>query len=152
MSLALKKALVEKYGGFSDKRIKRLETGKTFIVDDRSGGDEGSAGLYSTFCMVFATVKGQDEVEVLLHGNVPASAEVKAWFATHGSLDNRSGTFVVKPESAGLLLELAKVLRRITAPGKTYSVPSYKYVVPRTAESLERLGAVLTSFAKSKGS
>jgi len=46
----LKKALFEAYGGFADKRIKKLESGSIFVVDDRSDGDRGADGkLYGYF-------------------------------------------------------------------------------------------------------
>jgi len=142
---------VNGYGGFADKRIKRLETGKTFIIDDRSPSDEGADGLYSYFCTVFATVIGDDEVEVHLYGNVPVNAAVEAWFSKHGTLDGRSGKFTVNSANAGLPGDLAKAMRGITAPGTKYTVASYKYVVPRTVGTLERLGALLESYAGSKG-
>ena len=41
MSL-LKQTLLDTYGGFADKRIKKIETGKTFIADDRGPGDYGA--------------------------------------------------------------------------------------------------------------
>jgi hypothetical protein len=31
----LKQVLLETYGTFADKRIKKIESGKTFIADDR---------------------------------------------------------------------------------------------------------------------
>lgn len=48
MSTALKKHLFDAYKGFSDKRIKNLNKGNTFIIDDRSPKDiDSKGGLYS---------------------------------------------------------------------------------------------------------
>jgi hypothetical protein len=52
--------------------------------------------------------------------------------------------FQVTRGSQLLLSELAQAIRAIVAAGAPrYSVPSYKYVCPRTAASLERLKAAL---------
>lgn len=152
---SLKQVLFEAYGGFADKRIKRLDKGSTFIVDDRSEDDLGAnQRLYSYFCMIFAKVTPDDRtsagdiVTVTLNGNVPTSAGVQAWVTEHRA-EYRTAplssflTFRVGRGEQAKLRSLAKSIRAITGSGARYGVKSYKYVCPRTAASLEKLAGVL---------
>lgn len=150
--LNLKKHLFDAYGGFADKRIKKLTSGATFIVDDRGSGDVGAdRQLYSYFCMVFADVIDATTVEVRLSGNVPLSPAVKAWVKNdtasmlseqpyHSNLAVR-----VQLGDEDRLDELAELIASITR--KKYDVPSYKYVCPRTSDTLRRLADVLRDFS-----
>jgi hypothetical protein len=147
----LKKVLYEAYDGFADKRIKKLEKGFKFIVDDRDQSDFGAdKQLFPYFCMIFADVSAPDQVKVSLLGNVPDGRSVQDWLARHPSatvhaspIGQKHFEIVVTPPTLATLLDLAQALRAITAPGRRYSVITYKYVCPRTARSLERLVAVL---------
>jgi hypothetical protein len=140
----LKKSLFAAYDGFADKRIKNLSKGSTFIVDDRTQGDYAAdKTLFLWFCSVFVDVIAEDEVSVRLAGGVPAGPSVNAWIKANGGALNSAPTkvlpFSVKKGSESILLSLAAAFEAIVAPGKTYSVTSYKYVCPRTAQSLKRL-------------
>lgn len=152
---SLKKKLFDEYGGFADKRIKKLEKGSTFIVDDRTEDDIGAnRQLYSYFCMVFAKIgpeagmTADESVTVTLNGSVPMSAGVQAWISANEA-SYRTGplggilTFPVAKGEETRLRSLAKSIRAITAAGARYDVKSYKYVCPRTANTLERLASVL---------
>jgi hypothetical protein len=150
MSL-LKQTLLDTYGGFADKRIKKIETGKTFIADDRGPGDYGAdKDLLSYFCMVFVTVLNEDSIKVGLYRNVPISEGVRQWASKVGSTLN-AGTGMngsleleVRNGEQGKLLELAQAIEAIVRPGAPrYQVASYKYVCPRTADSLRRLHSAL---------
>lgn len=147
-ALHLKKALYEEYEGFSDKRIKRLERGSLFIVDDRSHADQGADGkLFLWFCLLFTEVVSETAVKVILRGGVPSGATVKAWIEENKSaLKVTSGgqlSFTIKPGQEGKLVELADAVAAIVAPGRGYGSKAYKYVCPRTAESLKRLAQTL---------
>lgn len=148
-SLQLKQYLFEEYGGFADRRIKRLEKGYSFIVDDRNEEDVGANGqLYSYFCMIFAKVRAGDQVGLTLHGNVPLSPAIHTWIKTTGAAYSESAFgkslgLQVKVGEQNRLIELAKHVRAVVAPGARYDVASYKYVCPRTAQALERLAGLL---------
>ena len=147
--LRLKKVLYSEYGGFADKRVKRLERGSTFIADDRSRADEGADGrLFSWFCLIFVEVVSATTVKVVLSGGVPTGTSVNAWIAKNKSalkIASESGlTFMVQQGQEGKLIELADAFAAIVAPGKSYTVKAYKYVAPRTARSLNRLAQTLT--------
>jgi hypothetical protein len=146
----LKRTLFDEYNGFADKRIKNLDRGNRFIVDDRVESDVGAdRKLLSYFCMIFAEVLSETEVRVLLHGNVPVGERVRKWISAHGGDMQDTGlreslTFTVTKDRLGILGELAEAVESIVAPGAPrYEVKSYKYVCPRTAHSLRRLKQTL---------
>ena len=145
----LKRALLDEYGTFADRRIKRLETGHLFIVDDRTPQDfAADRNLYPWFCSIHVDVVNESEVQVLLRGDVPIGPRVNRWIESTGAkyATDYSSTleFSVRQGQQEMLSRLASAIRSITAPGAPrYSVPSYKYVCPRTAASLERLKSVL---------
>jgi hypothetical protein len=146
-STALKQALLKEYGSFSDKRIKNIEKGSKFTVDDRSAGGMASDGNpFGWFCTVVAEVVDAYTVRVSLNHSVPQGQTVTAWAAANGiALSDRMLEFSVTPASVGLLTTLAAAFRGIVSPGATrYNVPHYKYACPRTAETLERLARTLT--------
>ena len=149
----LKSHLLKAYGGFADKRIKNLDKGNCFIADDRSRTDfAADKNLYPWFCKIFVSVVAPAVVEVLLAGNVPSGGEVSAWVAKHKarlrSNSKDSMTISVSSDEEVCLEELAEAFRSIVRPGAPrYKEPSYKYVCPRTAQSLEKLAGILREFS-----
>lgn len=144
----LKKTLYDAFGGFADKRIKNLDRGDTFIIDDRSSTDIGAdKQLYSYFCLMFATVLDETHLQVMLRGNIPRNEEVDAWLKANNAeimeTPQTSATFIVESGSQSNLLGLADAIASIVAPGKRYPIANYKYVCPRTPGSLERLKSAL---------
>lgn len=142
-SNALKQSLVDAYGGFADKRIKKLESGSLFHVDGRSAGDyDARKQLYLWFCTVTVTVKSGEEVVVQVGSAIPKNAAVEHWLAANqvpGEYD-RMGIVIKKGEQAKLL-ELAEHVASVIK--KRYTVKAYKYVAPNTAAALMHLKKVL---------
>lgn len=146
----LKRILFDAYGGFADKRYKNLDKSSTFIIDDRNESDVGADGsLYSYFCCVFADVKSNQEVVVTLVGNIPIGKRVNSWLKEQDleiktlSIQSRLAITVAEGEQSKLK-DLAAAIRSIVAPGSPrYSVANYKYVCPRTANSLTRFAELL---------
>jgi hypothetical protein len=146
----LKKALFDEYDGFADKRIKKLESGATFIIDDRTSGDHGAdKRLFGWFCSIFADVESSTEVTVRLIGGVPINSSIKKWAQNNSYVlvegDYPSLTFSLQKSQIEKLLDLATLIEQIVAPGVRYSEAAYKYVCPRTANSLRRLHSSLCS-------
>lgn len=143
----LKRILFVEYGGFADKRIKKLENGKRFIVDDRSDRDIAADGnLYPWFCMIFIEVGNTAEaVDLIFSGDIPISTTVESWFADHAAVrqGDRGRIVTLHRGQQGNLTGLAAAFRQIVSPNRRYPKPSYKYVCPRTAGSLDRLRRVL---------
>jgi hypothetical protein len=142
----LKQAFLDTYGHFADRRIKNIDRGSVFIVDDRGPRDFGAdRQLYLWFCQILAEVVDQDTVTIKMGGDVPEGASVATWFAAHDAEKTHFGVqFVIRRGGQAELTALASAFRSIVAPGKRYPVPSYKYVCPRVAASLDRLQGVLT--------
>jgi hypothetical protein len=147
---ALKKRMFDEYGGFADKRIKNLDKGQTFLVDDRQPSDFGAdRGLYSYFCSIFAEVLTDDRVQIFLAGNVPVSKNVDEWAAKYQAQQSDGISrlsFIVERGNEFIINELAERIAAIVAAGKRYGTPNYKYVCPRTANSLLRLSGVLSAY------
>jgi hypothetical protein len=142
---ALKQALFDAYGGFADKRVKNLDKGRLFVIDDRTEGDEDAAGkLFLWFCQIFAEVIDQDTVKITMRGDVPDGPLVAKWFAENEAERSNFGQeMVVRRGEEQRLAELSAAFRAIVRPGARYQVKSYKYVCPRVARSVDKLRQIL---------
>ncbi len=148
-NIKLKSHLFEEYGGFADKRIKNLSKSNRFIVDDRDKQCDYGANneLYSWFCPIIIEVNEDSSIQVLLF-NFPTSRKILGWINAGNAIIQDSTCLVITVglQETSLLREYASYVSDIVKPGNTYSVPSYKYVCPRTAQSLCRLVDVLEEF------
>lgn len=148
MSIELKMFLLSRYESFADKRLKNVARGNGFIIDSRSDGGEGStrSHLY-TFCSMYLDVISNRSVGIRLSGNVPQSKSV-AQLADKLDAESvpNSLSITVTPESLSTFRNFANSIAAIAAPGKRYSVPSYKYVCPLTARYLIRVAQYLEEF------
>jgi len=147
---ALKQALFDQYGGFADKRYKKLSSSDVFAIDGRSPADLAADGkFYGWFCLMFADTSDEPVIRVRLLKNVPDSPEVQTWIARHQAIYTYSPQeildFKVAPNEQYKLLELAAAFEAIVKPGRRYSTPAYKYVCPRLGQSLRLLEQVLSS-------
>lgn len=146
--LELKGLLVDAYGGFADKRYKKVENDATFIVDDRGRGDYDARGLlFLWFCQMFAFVDEADSVQLRLINGVPQSDAVSQWYAEHGADEQTSSSLYtveidVTPDNIDDLPDLASRFAAIIK--RRYDERAYKYVVPRTCDSLMRFHGVLS--------
>ena len=141
---ALQKALYDEYR-LDPHGLPKRGNGRLFIVDARGLGDFAANGdLYSFFCSIHVEVLNNDEIKVTLAGNIPDGSRVREWQTRHSLIRDPFLEFAVKRKEQGMLGELASAMLSIVERGAPrYSVPSYKYVCPRTASCLERLKAVL---------
>lgn len=143
---SLKQALHDEYN--RDRRPKSPPSHSRFCVDGRGPSDIGSdKSVYGSFCEMFADATNDPIVAVSLIGNVPIGPEVEAWMKANGASIKQTPQhrleFSLALGEERKLLELAKAIEVITS--RRYDTPSYKYACPRTAQSLRRLAAVLTS-------
>lgn len=139
----LKQVLFDAYDGFADKRIKSLERDAPFIVDDRTEGDKDARGrLFLWFCQMFVEVISETEVHLSFYGGTPRGPEVNSWLdARKLDVGKPGDTISITPQSVDGLSDLAASFQKIVT--RRYDTPAYKYVVPRTANSLRRLQEVL---------
>ena len=82
MSRILKQRLLAAYGNFSDKRIKNVDKGSIFILDNRSEGER----LNMAFCQVFLNVTGENEFKLIFSGNLPYDKQVQKRFDECGGV------------------------------------------------------------------
>ena len=148
MSHALKTHLFGKYGSFADKRIKKIDKGRSFIGDSRdSGGIASDGSLYGWFCGILVNIDSDDEARVTLSGNIPKSTAVSPIMTElGGAIGAPRVELRIRRESLPLLRNLAAEIDAIVAPGKRYATPSYKYMCPRTGSSLRELATYLEEF------
>jgi hypothetical protein len=141
----VKRTFLQEYEHFADKRIKNLDKGNLFIVDDRGPGDFGAdRDLYSWFCLMFAEVTSHDSIQIKLSRNVPQGESVKEWCSRNNvKMTDRGMDFELRPGTQNKLAHLAEAFRSIVQPGARYEVSNYKYVCPRVAAALVRLQSVL---------
>jgi hypothetical protein len=142
---SLKQKLVDSYGGFADRRIKKLESGSWFEVDSRSARDYGAdKKLFGWFCTINVEVVSGEEVIVVIGSALPTNADVQRWMQRHqvptGRYE-RPGIIVRHGEQAKLT-ELAGLVDQIVK--RPYAVKAYKFVVPATSQALRRLDSVLS--------
>jgi hypothetical protein len=124
-------------------------------IDDRDAGD-----VYPAFCQIIVTVPdtadGLFSLELL---HPPHDAEVEELITDKGG---RAGQLAagpcgppvsfhihIRPKDAPFLRQLARAVRRVIGRGRSYADPNWKWLVPRTAASLERLAQHLDEFRRS---
>jgi hypothetical protein len=149
MSRRLKRLLLAEYGSFADRRIKNIDKGNTFIVDDRNPNEANSSGDFNySVPFIFVRVLDDEKVELLLTHNVPVNDKVKTL------IDGRGGsistgrvenlTVIIPAKDAKFVRLLSRNIEAITQRGAPrYPVPSWKYSVPRIVKCLDRLAGVL---------
>lgn len=143
----LKTTLLTEYGVFSDKRIKNIDKGSRFIVDDRDKYPSfGSGGEpFGWFCQMFADVEDADAVLLTIRGPLPKSDHVQEWIDVNEMRESSNHySITLTPKNVENLCQLAEALRAIVANGATYDTASHKYVCPRVASCLERLSRTLS--------
>lgn len=139
----VKQTFIDAYGGFADRRIKKLESGSFFHVDGRSSGDyDARKQLFLWFCTVTARVKSGEEVIVNVGSAIPKNAAVEKWLLENQVLSEYNlPAIVIKKGEQGKLVELAGLVASVIK--KPYPVKAYKYVAPNTASALNHLKTVL---------
>ncbi len=118
----LKRVLYDEYGGFADKRIKKLEKGKRFFVDSRvtNFGLASDGSPYSWFCLIELEVLDEHSVSVQLGPFFPTGKQIDdqitAWL-TRNNLSIREPRYlhslvlIIDTSKLHLLEELAALIR-----------------------------------------
>ena len=118
-------------------------------IDDR-GRDDISSG----FCRMSVLIadKSNDGFTLYLW-NPPLDDEVAELIETHGGKVTGSRPEVeveiaLLTKEVALIRTLAKAFRRIVGRGGRYPVPNWKWICPRTADSLDRLADRLMEYRR----
>lgn len=135
MSRPLKKHLFKAYGGFGDKRIKNLDKGKSFIIDNRA-----HEAMNTAFCMIFAEVVGDDQFSLTFQGNFPYNDKVKELIKSKGGkfssgIDTRARIGPLTIADIGFVQTLSNAIKSVTS--RPYEQKSWKYSTIRVSGSLE---------------
>ena len=123
-------------------------------VNPISLDDYNSKDCYQGFCHINAWRHAQpDTIKLVMH-NAPYDPTVLELVEQHhGTIQaGPEGKIITLPltaKDAPLVRKLAKVIRKITGRGRSYSDRNLKWICPRTAASLERLAKHLLAFSRS---
>lgn len=114
--------------------------------------DWGPSDVPTLCCQISVEVRRNDSFRLTLH-NPPLSDEVRAVVGRCGGRVTEHPTTVIEldfpsPRSARAVRELAAAVRGVTARGRRYPNPNWKWVAPRTADSLLRFARLLTEAAR----
>jgi hypothetical protein len=113
-------------------------------IDDRQESD-----VYPGFCEIHVSVQDPDGSSVLLElSPAPHNAEVCEVVERHGGQVTHAPLGVsvrlsVGPKDARRVRDLARAIRRVIGRGQRYPDPNWKWLCPRTANSLERFARLL---------
>lgn len=121
---------------------------RTVKIDDRTTGDTSYC-----FCDIEVTHSVNTVTLVLTLWRPPLNGEVEAVVRQSGgqSRETPLGTVVtipIGPKDGPCVRRLAKAIRRVTRRGERYLARDWKWVAPRTADSLKRLAANLDEFRR----
>lgn len=113
-------------------------------VDDRDGGD-----IYPGFCDIHLEMSAPEaEVFRLILDNVPFNDEVKSVATALGGAwkSTRTGERLVLElsvtDAEEEIIWLAQAIRNVVGRGKRYPDRNWKWIAPRTANSLKRLASI----------
>jgi hypothetical protein len=145
MSLALRRFLFERYNGFGDKRIRNVTLDRAIKIDDQSNDDRHDA-----FCGIFVSVHDADRFTLSLTNNCPLNDGIVADVTTRGGQVRRESYPSLDVELSAddpvFVHGLAGSIRQLVAPGRRYATPNWKWVCPRTADSLDRFAHALCEY------
>lgn len=142
----LKKHLFNNYGGFSDKRIKDLKKSSRFKIDDF-----GQQDTSERFCHIFVDVIDNTTNFVLcLANNAPISPEIEELISSNGgelTQAIRNHIYIqLTPRDHEFVKLFASEIRKLVSPDREYEDSNWKWLCPRTAESLRRFAKVLERY------
>lgn len=121
------------------------DPGPSFRIDDRQERD-----VYPGFCEIHITVQDPEGSSALLElSPAPHNLEVCEVVERHGGRVTQGPLGVtirltLSHGAAGCVRELARAIRRVTRRGQRYPDPNWKWICPRTADSLARFADALT--------
>lgn len=145
----LRALLFDAYGGFADRRYKKLKWNERFAVLDT-----GDYDAPSRFCYVNTWANDDDSLRLELVGNVPISEDLEDFISSRsGTLDEWENEYEEERraveltfeagDAAGAVRELAGTVENVVGPGRSYDDPNWKWVAPRVGEALRGLADVV---------
>jgi hypothetical protein len=154
MSAALNEFLRNAYGGFADKRFTRLEFDRPVRINEQTY--ELNPHIH---CRLFVRVQPNERFILSLSGNLPWSKDVAAVTGALGAekaSDERPRHIEVELDvsdaTIAALRQLARAVEGVTAPGRRYDTPSWKFASKEVSGDLRRLARTLKEFRASSAS
>lgn len=142
--MQLPEFLCQKYG----RKVPLKPNEKVSIaVDDRDKDD-----VYQGFCSI--CIDAESPVTDMLQLQLdypPVDEDVQVTVNEAEGTWKMDGVHLTLPityKSAPMLRKLAKTIRRVVGRGKKYSERNWKWIAPRTANSLERLAGYLAEYRR----
>jgi len=147
MSLRLKRFLFSNYGGFADKRVKDITKDYSFKIDDQSEDD-----IHERFCGISVRVTQDNRFILSLSNNAPINRNIKRLVESKGgevrTINGYSHIEVgLSVTDVAFIRELSSMIKDLVAPGRRYKDQNWKWLCPRTAESLDNFANVLYDYS-----
>ncbi len=140
-----KKYLFDAYGGFGDKRVKDITKDYSFKIDDQDTDDK-----HEYFCGIFVKVIEGSKFELHLTNNAPFNSKIKSMVKAKGGKvqerDYKSIEVNLTSKDYDFVSKLAVEIQGLVARGKKYNNPNWKWLCPRTANSLSHFSGILKKY------
>ena len=121
------------YGGFADKRYKRIQFGRAIAIDQHRDGRQINQAVH---CLIFVEVFDNDVIRMKFLGNEPVNAEVRRLRSGLSSATLTSAT-------PNAVRALAAAYRRVPVPSDH---KSWYYARTEVGADLDRFAAALDDF------
>ena len=140
-----KKYLFDAYGGFGDKRVKDITKDYSFKIDDQDTNDK-----HECFCCIFVRVIEGSKFELHLSNNAPFNSKIKSMIKAKGGKvqegDFNSMEVDLTSKDYNFISKLSVEIKELVARGKKYDNPNWKWLCPRTANSLNHFSGILKKY------
>lgn len=134
MKNRLKQFLYDKYGGFADKRVKKIERDMSFRLDDSSGD------VWEHVCPVYARVIDDESIALIFNNNPPNSSWIRGIARDSGGEVSSSQVIINVGFTDFALLEDIAV--EVSCGDKPY----YKWARDRVCYALRKFSSALKEF------
>jgi len=140
-----KKYLFDAYGGFGDKRVKDITKDHPFKIDDQDTDD-----THEHFCGIFVRVIEGAKFDLHLSNNAPLNSKIKNMVkAKVGKVQEGKYNSIevnLTSKDYDFVSKLADEIEGLVAHGKKYNNRNWKWLCPRTANSLRQFSEVLKKY------
>lgn len=134
MSIILKSFLFEKYGGFADKRYKKIENDVPFKLDHTE------YDIQDHVCSVFAWITHDGRIKIVFCNNPPYTKEIMDIIKDfNGKGDKYKVELTFGLEDLNVLTQLVRIIRHAKEP-------YYRWARDRACEALEELKEYLIEY------
>lgn len=137
--MTVESTLFAAFDGHRDRRYRSPRRDVPFLINSDRTPNENIR------CIVEVTVENSGDIFLRLSGTMPRDADVDSYLSgcphkvTSPFFADKAVCFRFQPSEAGFLRALSDHIGNVTATGKRYPEPSWKYAAPELAGDLVRL-------------